>query len=321
MAQGISKELLQEWQAIVDLMTRLIGVSAGLIMRITNEDIEVFVSSHNDKNPYKAGDKEHLLGSGLYCETVINKQAKLLVPNALKSDEWKNNPDIKLNMVSYLGFPINWPDGTPFGTICVLDEKENKYSFDLEKLLEKFRNLIQMYLELITKNYELEKLTETDILTGILNRRALYKRAEIEMERANRYEKKLAVLMFDIDRFKLINDRFGHQIGDDVLIEFTRKVRTLLRKIDLFGRFGGDEFIIVLPETTVDLAKTVGERICALTENIRIPHEDSEISFTISIGISEFRYRDTFKTIVNRADNALLRAKEAGRNQVCIEKI
>ncbi|MEE8391046.1 MAG: GGDEF domain-containing protein, partial [Anaerolineae bacterium] len=90
MSQDLSDELLQEWQSIVNLMTRIIGGSAGLIMRINKEDIEAFVSSNNKKNPYKVGDKEHLLGSGLYCETVINKQAKLLVPNALKSDEWKN---------------------------------------------------------------------------------------------------------------------------------------------------------------------------------------------------------------------------------------
>ncbi|MDK1119574.1 MAG: GGDEF domain-containing protein, partial [Anaerolineae bacterium] len=302
--------------------TRIIGgIPTGLIMRINKEDIEVFVSSNNDKNPYTVGDKEHLLGSGLYCETVINKQAKLLVPNALKSNEWKNNPDIKLNMISYLGFPINWPDGTPFGTICVLDEKENKYSSDIEEFLGKFRNLIQMDLELVTINYQLERLAETDSLTGVLNRRALYRRAEIEIERAVRHEQYLSVFIIDVDCFKLINDSFGHQIGDDVLIELTEKVRAILRKIDLLGRFGGDEFIIVLPETTIDLAKTVGERICALAKEIRLPDEDSEISFTVSIGIAEFGYGDTFTTIVNRADKALLRAKGAGRNQVCIEKI
>ena len=137
MTEIFSEAILQEWQEVVDLLTRIMGVSAGLIMRINEEDIEVFVSSRSEKNPYKVNDKEHLLGSGLYCETVINQKSKLLVPNALISEKWKNNPDIKLNMISYLGYPINWPDGNPFGTICVLDDQENKYSPDQEKLLEK----------------------------------------------------------------------------------------------------------------------------------------------------------------------------------------
>jgi predicted signal transduction protein with EAL and GGDEF domain len=244
MARVVPEELLQEWQGIVDLTTRIMNVSAGLIMRINEDDIEVFVSSHNDKNPYKVGDKEHLRGASLYCETVINKQAKLLVPNALEAAEWKNNPDVKLGMISYLGFPIYWPDGKPFGTICVLDAKGNRYSPEFEELLGKFRDLIQKHLEIIEINHQLKILSEIDPLTGVLNRRAFFNRAEMEIERTARYKKKLSMLILDVDHFKQINDRFGHQAGDDVLKELTKKVMASLRRNDTFGRLGGDDLLL-----------------------------------------------------------------------------
>jgi GAF domain-containing protein len=148
----ISVDTLNKWQNIVDIMAKLIGIPAALIMRLVESDIEVFVSSQSDRNPYHPGDHEHFFGSGLYCETVINTNEKLLVPNALIDEKWKNNPDIKLNMISYLGFPILLPDGKPFGTICVLDNKENAYSETYENLIMNFREIIQSQLELIYMN-------------------------------------------------------------------------------------------------------------------------------------------------------------------------
>lgn len=88
---------LKKWQNIVDIMAEMLGIPAALIMRLVESDIEVFVSSRSEGNPYNPGDHEHFLGSGLYCETVINKNDKLLIPNALADEKWKNNPDIKLN--------------------------------------------------------------------------------------------------------------------------------------------------------------------------------------------------------------------------------
>ena len=133
-------------------MAELIGIPAALIMRLVESDIEVFISSQSDGNPYRFGDHEHFFGSGLYCETVINTNDKLRIPNALADEKWKNNPDVKLNMISYLGFPILLPDGNPFGTICVLDNKENAYSETYENLIKNFREIIQSQLELIYMN-------------------------------------------------------------------------------------------------------------------------------------------------------------------------
>jgi len=172
----IPEDTLLKWQNIIDITAELIGIPAALIMRLVESDIEVFVSSRSDGNPYKPGDHEHFLGSGLYCETVINTNDKLLIPNALTDEKWKNNPDVKLNMISYLGFPIVLPDKKPFGTICVLDSKENAYSETYEDLIKNFRDIIQSQLELIytnsilgDKNRSLSNyLEEIKVLRGIV---------------------------------------------------------------------------------------------------------------------------------------------------------
>ncbi len=159
----------EKWQEIIDLMAKIIGVPSGLIMRINGSNIEVFIASQTQNNPYKPGDREYLPNSGLYCETVINTSDKLIVPNALNDPDWCSNPDVKLNMISYMGFPILLPDNTPFGTICVLDNKENKYSELFSDLVEKFRNIINRDIELLYLNQELGLKNKqlTDIISEI----------------------------------------------------------------------------------------------------------------------------------------------------------
>ena len=148
-ASPLTGELIGKWQNIVDMVAELLAVPAGLIMRCQGDEIEVLVASASPENPYHPGEKEALPGSGLYCETVINTRQMLLVPNALKDDKWRNNPDIKLGMISYLGYPIMLPQGEIFGTICVLDIKENSYSETHKKLLLQFKELIEAHLELL----------------------------------------------------------------------------------------------------------------------------------------------------------------------------
>ncbi|MBN1409392.1 MAG: GAF domain-containing protein [Spirochaetales bacterium] len=166
----------EKWQNIINIMAQIINVPAGLIMRIVDSDITVFLSSKTDNNPYKPGEKGHLENSGLYCETVIKTRDKLLVPNAPADEKWKNNPDIKLNMISYLGFPIVLPDDTAFGTICVLDNKENAYSRLYIDLVKNFREIIEADLSMLFMNHALgeknrqliDYIAEINLLRGVL---------------------------------------------------------------------------------------------------------------------------------------------------------
>ncbi|HKJ99831.1 MAG TPA: hypothetical protein VJ959_13005 [Desulfotignum sp.] len=106
--------VVKKWQKIIDLTAKIVDVPSGLIMQITEDSMKVFLKSNNKGNPYQKGGSDSL-GHGLYCETVIGNNAELLVDNALKYQEWKENPDVKLNMISYYGLPITWPDKDFFG--------------------------------------------------------------------------------------------------------------------------------------------------------------------------------------------------------------
>ncbi|HNX33022.1 MAG TPA: GAF domain-containing protein [Kiritimatiellia bacterium] len=172
----VPENILGNWQEILNSLARIANIPAALIMRLRDADIEVLVSSQSKENPYHPGDKERFQESGLYCETVIRTQDKLLVPDALADDKWKNNPDKKLNMISYLGFPLLLPSKQPFGTICVLDSKRNEYSEALETLMLNLKKLIESHLELIYMNAVLgdkskrltDYLMELQTLRGIV---------------------------------------------------------------------------------------------------------------------------------------------------------
>jgi PAS domain-containing protein len=158
----ITDEIVASWQSLVNTMAEIIDVPAALIMKVDPPYIEVFRVSESSNNPYEAGDKEPL--AGLYCEKVIKTKSRLLVPNALRDSQWDKNPDIKLGMISYLGFPLLWPDGEVFGTICVLDSRENQFQKHHEKLMIKFKELIEAHLALLYKG-----LADRKNLEGILD--------------------------------------------------------------------------------------------------------------------------------------------------------
>ncbi|MCA9417011.1 MAG: GAF domain-containing protein [Candidatus Omnitrophica bacterium] len=143
----VPEALVQSWQETANMLAELVGVPAALIMRLNKEEIEVFISSKTEGNPYHPGDKEFFDGSGLYCETVIKSKGRLHVPDALADEDWKDNPDVKLSMISYLGYPLYFPNGAPFGTICVLDKKRNDFDNTIDQLIEKLKFIIEVNLE------------------------------------------------------------------------------------------------------------------------------------------------------------------------------
>ncbi|HKL66800.1 MAG TPA: GAF domain-containing protein, partial [Bacteroidales bacterium] len=153
----IQEKIITKWQSLIDTAARIVNVPSGLIMRLNEKTIEVFLKSNTPGNPYENGEEADLV-YGLYCETVVGTQEKLIVPDASKSSVWKdNNPDVDINMISYLGFPINWPDGEVFGTVCMLDNKENHYTSDYENLLMQVKDHLENDLELLITNQELKE--------------------------------------------------------------------------------------------------------------------------------------------------------------------
>ncbi|WP_066382865.1 MULTISPECIES: diguanylate cyclase [unclassified Anabaena] len=173
--------------------------------------------------------------------------------------------------------------------------------------------------ELKKKLAEVEKLAQIDALTGVLNRRSFLKAAEQEFNQACRYESTFSLLLLDIDHFKKINDTYGHLTGDRALVTFTSVVSSTLRKVDLIGRYGGEEFVVLMPHTNASQALTAAHRIRSVVAETPIPTLTNTLSITVSIGIAVYQTEDIkIDDMFHRADDALYQAKAKGRNTCCI---
>ncbi|BCS95165.1 hypothetical protein DSLASN_07970 [Desulfoluna limicola] len=148
----IPKEMYANWQSITNLLARIAGVPAALIMRVHPHEIEVFACSQSEGMVYTQGERASL-NTGLYCETVMDTRNALLVPDATRDPAWQENPDMDLGMISYFGMPITWPTDDIFGTICILDAKPNAYSEDIRELLTRFRDSVQFSLQVLYQGH------------------------------------------------------------------------------------------------------------------------------------------------------------------------
>lgn len=145
--------LSNKWQRMIDILARISGFAAALVMRSDISEIEVLVSSKSEGNPYHPGDRAKL-DTGLYCETVMSERLPLYVGNALDDPDWKDNPDIELGMVCYFGIPLSWPDGSSFGTICVLDSQERRLVPECEEFMLLMREVIEADLQRLVRSAE-----------------------------------------------------------------------------------------------------------------------------------------------------------------------
>jgi diguanylate cyclase (GGDEF)-like protein len=186
-------------------------------------------------------------------------------------------------------------------------------------LKKAFQSVAKENKELKKLKKELEKIAMYDTLSGLLNRLSLFNRLDIEIERAMRAMFPLSGIMLDIDHFKPINDNFGHQCGDMVIREIGERLRNQLRKYDYAGRYGGEEFFIILPNTNLAQALSIGERFRREIEKSKFQCGDELVAITVSLGVSQYRASESREKWIDRADKAMYKAKQMGRNRACTE--
>jgi diguanylate cyclase (GGDEF)-like protein len=168
---------------------------------------------------------------------------------------------------------------------------------------------------------ELKRQVKTDFFTGLNSRSHFIEQGELELSRSIRYENPLSIFMLDIDFFKQVNDSHGHKMGDTVLKKLAEVCGNTLRDVDIVGRLGGEEFAILLPETDMNDAKDVAERLRNAIASAKVPLStgDQPLQFTVSIGLASLASKDdNLDVLLNLADKALYEAKNSGRNRVCI---
>ncbi|TYK67356.1 sensor domain-containing diguanylate cyclase [Colwellia echini] len=164
---------------------------------------------------------------------------------------------------------------------------------------------------------DLALMSRIDGLTQVYNRKHWQESLQQEYAKARRYNKSLSLIMLDLDYFKLLNDNFGHQCGDMVLIEVSALISSLLRVEDIFGRYGGEEFAIILPETNINGALELAQRVCKNVAAAALTYNEQTLNVTISLGVAELSKHETnYEELITLADKALYQAKHDGRNQV-----
>ena len=187
---------------------------------------------------------------------------------------------------------------------------------ELEVRIRAGRRIVELQDQLRSANEKLLQLSRTDSLTGLLNRRAFYEVMDGEIARSERQNMPLSIVMLDLDHFKRINDSMGHLAGDAVLKEFSGRISTAVRHYDVLCRYGGEEFLVLLPGSEIASAVKTAERFREIIAGTPFEAINRKINVTSSLGVAQHREGENADVLVDRADSALYKAKQKGRNRV-----
>ncbi len=259
------------------------------------------------------------------CGTAAYLGKRVIVEDIMNHEYWQ--PYASLAQSAGLGScwsePIVSSDGTVLGTFAIYHTAPTQLQKSDVERISFAANLAAVAVEHSKTRAELERRAYSDYLTGLPNRRYFIEEAEVELSRFHRYGGEISLIMFDIDRFKQVNDEYGHSIGDRVLQKIADICRASLRDIDIIGRIGGEEFAILLPHTGAEEAKKAAERLrIAIAEEEIMMSETTKSKVTASFGVVALHDGNfSIDELLNQVDKALYEAKESGRNRVCMAKI
>ena len=292
---------------ITDLVRSILGVPISAIS-LVDHDRQWFKSL--------AGlDADETPRDVAFCDYTIRQRAPMIVTDAREDMRFADNPLVTgdPNIRSYAGIPLETPDGYNIGSLCAIDTVPRQFDPGQIAIL---RNLAALVVEQL----ELRRIAERDHLTGTLTRRAFLGEMNRAIALFERHQRPASLLLFDIDHFKHINDSYGHPAGDQVIRGIARLCTTLQRPSDSLGRLGGEEFGILLPETSEDDAARAAQRYCETIAATEIPGTPP-LRATVSLGVAELRGDwPTSESWLAVADMALYEAKRSGRNRIAVAR-
>lgn len=246
------------------------------------------------------------------CTHTIRQAEPLIVPDTTLDPRFAKSPLVAgaPHLRAYLGVPLATPDGYNVGTLWVGDSAPRQFAPPAAAILEKLAAIA-------VEQMEMRQIAKQDAMTGALTRRGFFAEVEKEYARASRYDRPSSLVLIDVDRFRAINDRYGHLAGDAVLVAIANASMASMRRSDVFGRTGGEEFGLLLPETDLAEATQAAERIRRMVEDTIIEVPGASVRATVSLGVAAMPGPgEGASAWLADADVALYEAKQFGRNRV-----
>lgn len=296
-------------RGIVDLLQEILEVPAASIT-LLDADTEWLRSARGVAT-------ESIRRADGFCDETIRQYGVMTVPDA--QDDWRfaacplvaGAPHVR----AYIGAPLTTPDGYNIGALCAFDTRPREFT-------DREQHIVARLARLVVDNLELRQVARQDAMTGALTRGGFFAEVEKEFQRSIRYDRPAALVMIDVDNFRAINDRYGHAAGDAVLVSIAAACMGTMRRSDIFGRVGGEEFGLLLPETEPEAAADAAERIRRIVESTIVEAGgDASITATVSLGVAPIpAAAEGAATWIAGADIALYEAKQFGRNRVAVGK-
>ncbi|WP_299027877.1 diguanylate cyclase [uncultured Thermanaerothrix sp.] len=303
-------------QSVLKLTTQLVSADMGTLGLYNSED-EVLIVANSFNTPRPLFQTRLIKGQGVAWEVLLKKSSLMLReyaehPQALA--EW-----VQMGVHAYLGVPLIAGEEV-LGVINLFKLSPQRAFQERDRILaEIVGRQTGVAIQNVRRFEQAQRLATRDALTGLYTRRHFFEVARLEFERSRRYQRPIAVILLDIDNLKPINDTYGHPVGDTVLQKVAQVCLRLLRQMDVVGRYGGDEFIVLLPEASREQALQIAERLRGAVEAIPLSTNGNIVSISISQGVaaSEKEYT-SLEQLVEYADRALNQAKQRGKNQVVV---
>jgi len=306
----------QVFEAIVTGGMRMTEMPAGSLSIYNKERQELFLVTTKGFSSTFYDNSVYPVRRGGLTEHILSQKAPILIGNIADHPSFNNPILIKEGVCSLIAIPLISEKG-PIGILYTDDFKPRTFTSTMSEALSMLGTQAVIAIQKQQAFEQIKNLSVRDPLTGIFNRRYLNEIIVTEMDRASRLRHPLSILMIDIDYFKKVNDQFGHPAGDQALHDLARLFGSMMRPYDTLTRYGGEEFLILMPETDRKKAIVLAERLRAAASSARLLPDDTLL--TCSFGVSTLLWgvpQPTPTEFISQADQALYRAKESGRNRV-----
>jgi diguanylate cyclase (GGDEF)-like protein len=308
-------DLKQISALILDLLKRVIPYDIGAFMTVEGAELKLAAIKRPAETRDLIGETFPVAGSRL-CNMAVQRKRPLIGAVTNPGDILLPlRPDIDVH--TFMGVPVVFRDHVT-GLIALYNTGTRTFTEEDAQVAELFASQVAIALDNSRRVELMERQAVTDELTGLYNRRAFALMGEKEVGRARRYQRPLALILFDIDHFKTVNDSHGHLIGDHVLRVLTERVTKTTRATDIVCRYGGEEFIVLMPEAGREEAVAMAERLREEISRMTVVTAGGTLSLTISLGVAGLGPNgdEDLDSLISRADRAMYQAKAAGRNTV-----